>query len=188
MSYYVAGAMTLSITAACAVVAAVTLRRPILTHVTLFALMQVALGGYMNAHLSADSRREKDRYDLTEQALGFVDGYGIASLPVIWIAPDVQSELATGAFRSFVRCGFEPSFPVELPDPRKHWQQALAPGVLLVALSLPSTAPEEVDRALGERGMALGDSRSQTFVKGDWLMRVTVGRVTGRPARQTEGK
>ena len=187
-SYYVAGAMTLSIAAACAVAAAVVLRRPILTHVSLFALMQVALGGYMYAHLFADSRQEKDRLDLTEQVLGFVRAYGIVSLPVIWIAPDVDSELATGAFRSFVRCTFQPSFPAGLPDPKKHWQEALAPGVLLVVLSLPAGAPDDVTRALGERGMALADGRSRTFAQGSWLMRVTIGKVAGRSARLSEGE
>jgi hypothetical protein len=107
----------------------------------------------------------------------FVREFGISQLPVIWIDSDFDAHMMLSGYRSFVRCGFEPSFPAHLPDPKRHRQEPLAPGVLLVVLTSPQVTPSDVAQALRPHAMGLRESRDRVITRGESAIRVTVGKV-----------
>jgi hypothetical protein len=176
-AFYLSNSMSLTIACAMILLAAVQFRCKALLVASLFLLFQSALGPQMRAHWQLDPRKEKDRYDVTEAALVFVREFGISQLPVIWIDSDFDAHMMLSGYRSFVRCGFEPSFPAHLPDPKRHRQEPLAPGVLLVVLTSPQVTPSDVAQALRPHAMGLRDSRDRVITGGESAIRVTVGKV-----------
>lgn len=124
-----------------------------------------------------DARAEKARLDLTEAALTFVREAGISQRPVIWLASDVNRELLVSIYRSFVRCRFDASFPLRLPDPTLNLQEPLALGALLIVVSSADNASSHVAEALRSHRMALHDSRERVVSAGHSAVRITVGKV-----------
>src|SRR5262249_34583223 len=141
---------------------------------SLFLLFQNALGAEKREHWIVDPRKEKDRDDVTEAALGFVREVGVTREPVIWIASDLNKDMMVSSYRSFVlRCGF----PERLADSNLLGEQPRAPGALLVVLSAPQTTPNNLAQILRSHAMGLRDSRERVLSKGDVAIKVTVAKI-----------
>jgi hypothetical protein len=83
----------------------------------------------------------------------------------------------SAAFRSFVRCLFEATFPESLPDPKLHWQDPIARGELLVVLTSPVITQDAISAALAVHSLKLTDVRAKSFGQEPRQLQVTIGRL-----------
>jgi hypothetical protein len=174
---YLAYAMIMTCLFSAAVVIAVILGRRTLVIATLFLTLQATVGNLSRAHWTLDALVEKERAETVTQILNFVNRYGITRQPVIWIATDADPDLSLAAFRSFARCGFEPTFPGQLPDSQLQWQKPIARGELLILLNSPAMTQQTISAVLGTHSLRLTDVRTESFGREPRQLRVTIGRL-----------
>jgi hypothetical protein len=174
---YLANAMVLTCLFSAAVVIAVILRWRALVLATVFLTLQATLGNLSRAHWTLDALVENERAETVTQILNFVNSYGITRQPVIWIGTDADDDLSLAAFRSFARCGFEPTFPEQLPDPKLQWQKPIARGELLILLNSPAMTQQTISTVLGMHSLRLSDVRTESFGREPRQLRVTIGRL-----------
>lgn len=116
--------------------------------------LQAAHSSIMHQHYFRSLDEVRGQVRATEQAFTFIAKH-VGEKPVVWIADADNHGLDLSIFRSLIRCSFDKSFPGSLPDPKTHWQQALAPGRTLVLIDGNASPLSDIRAALARHGMAL---------------------------------
>ncbi len=148
--------------------------------VSLFILMQGALGDTFSAHLYLDRAATRSNTQQVDKALRFLRSYGIIDRPVVWLGKVDNEVIEIGAFRSLVRCGFSIGFPDQRPDANLQSQETIAPGRLLIIMDNPKNYPR-IEDALAKKGVRIEGAKSENI---NDSFRITIGRIANRVPEQ----
>jgi hypothetical protein len=120
------------------------------------------------------SALEKD-YRAIFHAVRFIGERVGGKYPNFWIDQNASTDLVMPIFRSFVRCGFNQSFPKELPDAKLHWQHDLGPGEVLVVLTGPEDTMSQAANTMNAAGLAFQKTAWKSFVGATETVQVHLG-------------